>query len=131
MKWATVYPTVEILKQEISRKESKVLTNLNEKKMKKKILSAMFAVAIMAIAGFNVYMNQTKKGMSELALANVEALADPEYDIDGGELEEIEIACGQKGGPCWQECGFCFEGEYTFKVCGFVGDPIFNCNSGC
>ena len=46
--------------------------------MKKKILSAMFAVAIMAVAGYNVYVNQTKNGMSELALANIEALADPE-----------------------------------------------------
>lgn len=43
--------------------------------MKKKILSATFAVAIMAVAGYNVYMNQAKVNMSELALANVEALA--------------------------------------------------------
>ena len=43
--------------------------------MKKKILSAMFAVALMAVAGFNVYMNQTKSNFSELALANIEALA--------------------------------------------------------
>lgn len=46
--------------------------------MKKKILSATFMVAMMAVAGYNVYMNQTKNGMSELALANVEALAGDE-----------------------------------------------------
>ena len=44
--------------------------------MKKKFLTAAFAVAIMAVAGLNVYMNQAKSEMSELALANIEALAD-------------------------------------------------------
>jgi len=48
--------------------------------MKKKILSAMFAVAIMAVTGFNVYVNQTKSDLSEMALANIEALANPEWD---------------------------------------------------
>ena len=99
--------------------------------MKKKILSAMFAVAIMTVAGYNVYMNQTKNNLSEMALANIEALADPEYDIDGGELGEVEIACGEKYGPCWHEGGFCFEGEYTYKDCGFIGYPIFSCYTKC
>ena len=45
--------------------------------MKKKILSATFVVAMMAVAGYNVYMSQAKADMSELALANLEALAGP------------------------------------------------------
>ena len=44
--------------------------------MRKKILSATFVVAMAAIAGYNTYVNQTKVEMSDMALANVEALAD-------------------------------------------------------
>lgn len=49
--------------------------------MRKKILGATFAIAIMAVAGYNTYVSQTKKSMSDLALANVEALA---ADGEGG-----------------------------------------------
>ncbi|MBR6589503.1 MAG: hypothetical protein IKK67_03420 [Bacteroidaceae bacterium] len=59
--------------------------------MKKKILSAMFAVAIMAVAGFNVYMNQTKSNFSELALANIEALANDESST--GTLDDCNKLC--------------------------------------
>lgn len=59
--------------------------------MKKKILSAAFAVAIMAIAGYNVYMNQTKSDLSKMALANVEALAEGDYAT--GTLNDCEIFC--------------------------------------
>lgn len=62
--------------------------------MKKKILSATFVVAMMAVAGYNVYMNQAKAGMSELALANVEALADDgetnQPNTCGTEKEDID-----------------------------------------
>ena len=43
--------------------------------MGKKILCATFMVALMAVAGYNVYLSQTEEKLSELALANVEALA--------------------------------------------------------
>ncbi len=46
--------------------------------MKKKILGATFMVAVMAVAGYNMYMSQSEFEMSELAMANVEALAYPE-----------------------------------------------------
>ena len=58
--------------------------------MRKKILSATFVVAIIAAAGYNVYMSQTKYEMSDLALANVEALAD---DVPEG---ETILTCGTK-----------------------------------
>lgn len=51
--------------------------------MKKKILSTAFAVVIMAVAGYNVYLSQTKSDLSELALANVEALANIDYGTSG------------------------------------------------
>lgn len=51
------------------------------KKMKLKI--AMVAVAA-AVAGYTAYQNQTKEvAMSELALANVEALANNEDNVNG------------------------------------------------
>ena len=48
----------------------------NKTKMKKNILKATVVAAFALIAGFNVYNSQKAEGMSELALANVEALAD-------------------------------------------------------
>ena len=46
--------------------------------MKKNILKATLVAAFALIAGFNVYSSQKAEGMSDLALANVEALADGE-----------------------------------------------------
>lgn len=90
MKWANVYPTAERMKQKVNRRVKKVLTK-KELKMKKKILSAAFAVAIMAIAGYNVYMNQEKNNLSELALANIEALADPEGNVTTKYVKNMNI----------------------------------------
>ena len=50
--------------------------------MKKKILGATFVVAMMAVAGYNMYMNQTKNGISEITLENIEALAQIETQRD-------------------------------------------------
>ena len=50
--------------------------------MKKNILKATLVAAFGLIAGFNVYNSQKSDVMSELALANVEALASSE----GGSL---------------------------------------------
>ena len=44
--------------------------------MKKNILKATVVAAFALVAGFNVYNSQKSDVMSELALANVEALAD-------------------------------------------------------
>ena len=53
-----------------------------QKEMKKNILKATLVAAFGLIAGFNVYNSQKSDVMSELALANVEALAD---DAESGE----------------------------------------------
>ena len=47
-----------------------------QKEMKKNILKATLVAAFGLIAGFNVYNSQKSDVMSDLALANVEALAD-------------------------------------------------------
>ncbi len=49
--------------------------------MKKNILKATIVAAFALIAGFNVYNVQKSDIMPELALANVEALANPEVEI--------------------------------------------------
>lgn len=50
--------------------------------MKKKILSATFVVAMMAVAGYNVYAEQANNKKANMILANVEALAsDGEFNL--------------------------------------------------
>lgn len=44
----------------------------------KKAIKAAFVVAVAAVIGYNVYENQQADTMSDLMLANVEALADEE-----------------------------------------------------
>ena len=46
--------------------------------MNKKLIRLAFAAAFVAIAGYGIYANQKTDSMSELMLANVEALADDE-----------------------------------------------------
>lgn len=50
--------------------------------MKKTILGATFIVAFGFVAGYGVYASQQKVEMSDLAMANVEALADYESEIE-------------------------------------------------
>ena len=76
--------------------------------MRKKILSAAFAVMIMTVAGFNVYMNQAKSNLSEMALANIEALADPETE------EMINCTKGEFG-SCYDSKGK-WQGTYVKYV---------------
>ncbi len=71
--------------------------------MKKKILSAMFAVAFMAVAGYNVYVSQTKSNLSDLALANIEALADdkPEVEMQKCTRADLTGNCYLKSDSTW------------------------------
>ena len=46
--------------------------------MKKNIIRTAFVAAFALMAGYSVYTSQQEKTMSDLALANVEALADEE-----------------------------------------------------
>lgn len=51
--------------------------------MKKYIIRTAFIAAFALMAGYSVYTSQQGKTMSDLALANVEALADGENDNQG------------------------------------------------
>ena len=47
----------------------------------KKVIKLAFVAAFVAVAGYGVYTNQTSDAMSDLALANVEALARGEVAV--------------------------------------------------
>ncbi|WP_302559530.1 NVEALA domain-containing protein [Phocaeicola coprocola] len=49
--------------------------------MKKNILKLVFASAFALVAGYSVYASQKKVEMSDLAMANVEALASGEVIV--------------------------------------------------
>ena len=54
--------------------------------MKKSLIRVAFAAAFVAISGYGIYANQKTDSMSELMLANVEALADDDETSDYGTL---------------------------------------------
>lgn len=93
----------------------------------KKLLGIITVVAIVAAAGWNFSQSQNEVEMSDLALANVEALA--RY-----ELPDVEIVCGQRQGQCWTtdydryyNCG-----EYTMvHPCTFSGSMSDSCVDPC
>ena len=70
--------------------------------MKKKIFSIVAAVAVVAAAGWSYQQSKQYDGMSELALANVEALAGSEISNPGCD-------------PSWdRECCVCFNVHHTY-----------------
>lgn len=96
--------------------------------MKKRMKIFALVAAVVAIGGYGIYTNQQVDVMSDLVLANIEALAKPE------DLPEVEITCGSSSGPCWADDGC----EYTwtpfggFKAtrCKFVGYTWVSCIPG-
>ena len=75
--------------------------------MKKNILKVTVVAAFALVAGFNVYNSQKSDVMSELALANVEALADDD------ENPMCENGCVDKGNGCL--CHYWFENYQEYQ----------------
>jgi hypothetical protein len=73
--------------------------------MKKKILSIAFVAAIAVVGAWNFVQSQDESSLSDLALANVEALADCEASLGGSCWIYIP-------GPC------CVFGTYGCAPCG-------------
>mgnify|MGYP000555018612 FL=1 len=71
--------------------------------MNKKILKLVFASAFALVAGYSVYASQQKVEMSDLAMANVEALA-------GGESGTVKC-CPDPGDECKLSSGDILEGQ--------------------
>ena len=73
--------------------------------MGKKILSGLFALALLATAGYGGQKSlKSNAGLNDLALANVEALADGEINPD------CPNGCVKGAGGC-----FCYEYYPHFK----------------
>ena len=66
--------------------------------MKRKMFLGIAALAVAVVSGYNVYLSKpSTKGLSDLALANVEALA------NRAELPEVVVECAlpsKKYGKC-------------------------------
>jgi len=81
--------------------------------MKKKIFGGIAILAIAAMAAFNVTMNTQNENLSDLSLANVEALA----QTSG---ETVYVTCSSScrgGGQCW----IYFNDPFTKTTCNFNG----------
>lgn len=62
----------------------------------KKVMKAAFVVVIAAVAGYNIYTNLKSNTVSDLVLANVEALANDESSEKGtlyGNAEGTRYCC--------------------------------------
>jgi hypothetical protein len=69
--------------------------------MKKKILYVIVVVAIALMAGWNVSRNMSEEALSDMALANVEALAqETNSECPNGCLAECSSGCYCNG---WHE----------------------------
>ena len=89
--------------------------------MKKNILNVVLIATLVMVAGYNVYSSQKTEVMSDIAICNVEALADLEYNgnkaiydtLVSMEYNPYAIIATYK-----RECAFggreeCTEGTYT------------------
>ena len=93
--------------------------------MNKNFIKVAFVAAIAMVGGVNAFNSQKTESLSDIALANVEALAD-------GEIPEFVITCDYRPGICWAKWGtMCFVGEYTDFECVRTGDPSTRCSSLC
>ena len=91
----------------------------------KKFTKIAFVAIFVAIAGYGVYSNQKNDFISDLALANIEALA--RY-----ELPEVEITCDDYGGTCWTTSGDCYVSWFIYyDDCKFSGYMSDSCLSPC
>lgn len=71
---------------------------------------SVLVIAVMAVVNIN-YVSKNS-GLSNLSLANVEALAQVE-------LPPVTITCGQFSGKCWKFAPY-YSGEY-YHPCQFSG----------
>ena len=90
------------------QKDRKVLIELIRKIMNRKVLKAAFIVAIAMVSGVNVFNFQKPIELSDIAMANVEALAN---------LENDDPVVGGTTGSCTEVC---------YKCDGWMCTRIYN-----
>ena len=76
--------------------------------MKKNLVKMMLAAVVVVASGVNIYNSQKENGMSDVVLANVDALADGEYSGDNNCHEIVLAAPNDDSLAVWavwcQEC---------------------------
>ena len=85
--------------------ERKVINNNKfEVKMKKNIMKAAFVAAIAMVSGINVFNAQKTEALSDVALSNVEALAEGESDLSQAvwNREDYTLDNGTPAANCWK-----------------------------
>ncbi|EFR54501.1 NVEALA domain-containing protein [Bacteroides hominis] len=70
--------------------------------MGKKILTAMIVAVVAVVAGYNIYAAQKDITLSEIALANVEALASTESIQIGCDNYSVVIKCQRVCTSCYR-----------------------------
>lgn len=98
--------------------------------MKKKLVAVISFFVIVLFVGYTVYSSQNEMKLSDLVLANVEALA------QGGEYPDIGITCnGGKNTPpgrCWHQYADCQLGWFHRpEDCRFSGSMSDTCLTPC
>ena len=69
----------------------------------KRIMKSLAIVAVAIFAGYNVYQsNNETEGMSDTMLANVEALATPEYSAKVWNRHDYTMDNGYPAVNCWK-----------------------------
>lgn len=90
------------IKLVVNDKKKNNLILIELKNSMKKMIKIAFVAAFAAIAGYGIYANQRADAMSDLVLANVEALARGEISNPGCD-------------PSWdKECCVCFGVHHTY-----------------
>ncbi|MEL5893768.1 NVEALA domain-containing protein [Bacteroides sp. GD17] len=93
--------------------------------MGKKLFAILMVAVVATFAGYNIYQSQRMETMSNLMLANVEALA--RY-----ELPEVDVTCGSESGACWAASGDCYVSWFIrYDDCAFCGYTSYSCDSPC
>lgn len=86
--------------------------------MKKKIMITIFAATIMIVAGYNIYSSQKNVTLSDLALANVEALAGCEDSSQTLFGREATLNCTNSNGESYQITACDFSLSYDTDCTG-------------
>ena len=75
----------------------------NKQIMNKKVMKAVFVAAIAMVSVINVFNAQKSEAMSDVALANVEALAEGESDLSQAvwNREDYTLDNGTPATNCW------------------------------
>lgn len=74
--------------------------------MKNKMLATILVTLVTVFTGYNIYQSQNSITLSDLVLANVEALAS-DNEASGGNRVTCYSSSSSKSGATYYDCGSC------------------------